>query len=171
MLIPGQVISVVTFPGAIFHELGHKLFCDWTKVKVIDVCYFRWGNPSGYVIHEQPHNFNQSFFISVGPFITGTFLSLLFFIFSKLFHSGLFIEYLLIWVGGSIVMNSFPSDRDAENLWNETNRHVKNNFLALIGYPFALIIWVANILSILWFDLIYAVLIYSLVSPKLFDLL
>lgn len=166
MLIPGEIISILTFPGVIFHELGHKLFCNWTGVRVHEVCYFRFGNPAGYVVHEQPHNFKQSFFISVGPFITGTFFALLFFAFSKMFPTESFIEYFFIWIGGSIAMNSFPSSGDAKGLWNETNRHIKNNFLALIGYPFALIIWVANALSVIWFDLIYAVLLYGIINPQ-----
>ncbi len=167
LIIPGQLIAIATFPGVIFHEIGHKLFCDLSGVKVYKTCYFRFGNPSGYVIHEKPKNFKQSFFISVGPFITGTIFALLFFLFSRMFPAELGFELFFIWIGGSIAMNSFPSSGDAKSLWKETNRHVKNNFLALIGYPFALIIWVANILSIIWFDLIYAILLYSLINPQI----
>ncbi len=167
MFIPGQLISILTFPGVIFHELGHKLFCDWTGVRVQEVCYFRFGNPAGYVAHEHPRNFKQSFLISVGPFVTGTIFALLFFLISKIFQTESWIGLLFIWIGGSIAMNSFPSSGDAKVLWKETNRHIKDNFLAVIGYPFALIIWMANALSIIWFDLIYAVLLYSLINPQI----
>jgi hypothetical protein len=166
MLIPGVLISIVTFPGVIFHEIGHKIFCDWTGVRVHEVCYFRIGNPVGYVVHEEPKTFTQSFFISVGPFISGTFFALLFFIVSKIFPTESWPQLFFIWIGYSIAMNSFPSSGDAKNLWNETNRQLKNNFLVIIGYPFALLIWIANALSVIWFDFIYAALLYYLIDPQ-----
>jgi hypothetical protein len=50
MYIPRILVSVLTFPGIIFHELGHQLFCKFTGVRVIKVRYFRFGNPAGYVL-------------------------------------------------------------------------------------------------------------------------
>ena len=159
-----ETISSVTFIGVVFHEFGHKLFCDLTGVKVKKVCYFRFGNPSGYVIHERPDKFYQSFFVAVGPFISGAFFALLFFFLSKSFSGQEWQKYLLLWLGASVAINSFPSDQDASGLWNDTNRHIGKNFLAIIGYPFAFIIWLANSLHVLWFDLIYAGFLYYLVG-------
>ena len=48
--IPGFLIAIVTFPGVIVHEAAHLFFCRWFKLEVYDVCFFRVGNPSGYVI-------------------------------------------------------------------------------------------------------------------------
>lgn len=31
-MIPGQIISLLTFPGIIAHEWAHKQFCNWLKV-------------------------------------------------------------------------------------------------------------------------------------------
>jgi len=169
MFILGIVISVITFPGVIIHELSHKLFCNFTNVKVLGVCYFRFANPVGYVIHEQPNTFRQSFFITIGPFILGTVVSLAFFVISKVFPHKSALGYILIWIGGSIAMHSFPSSGDAKNLWRETNRHIKKSFLAVIGYPAVLLIFVASFLSMFWFDLWYAVILYILVNPKAFD--
>jgi len=165
-MIPGILISILTFPGVIIHEFAHKLFCNWTGVKVHEVSYFRLGNSVGYVIHERPEKFYQSFFISVGPFIIGTIFALLFFLISKMFLT-YWMEYFFIWLGASMAMNSFPSTGDAKVLWHETNRHVRNNFLAVIGYPFVLLIWIANALNIIWFDAIYAVFLYGLINPQL----
>ena len=38
----------------------------WTSrgIAVLDVCFFRIGNPAGYVVHEPPKNFTTSFLIS-----------------------------------------------------------------------------------------------------------
>ena len=40
-VIPGFIISLVTFPGVIVHELAHQIFCMLMKVPVYDVKYFQ----------------------------------------------------------------------------------------------------------------------------------
>lgn len=169
MFIPGQLISILTFPGIIFHELGHEWFCRWTGVPVREVCYFRLGNPAGYVIHARPKKFYQAFFIALGPLITGTFIAIPVFVLSKwiaLIHPQL--ELLLVWLGVSIAANAFPSSGDAKNLWQETNRHVRHSFGAVVGYPFVLLMYIADILSVFWFDFFYAGILYSLARTSLF---
>src|ERR1700681_3896241 len=71
-LIPGFLIALVTFPGIIIHEVGHRLFCDLAGVPVYEVCYFRTGNPSGYVIHAPATSLRASFLITIGPLILNT---------------------------------------------------------------------------------------------------
>lgn len=158
MIIPGFIISILTFPGIIVHEFGHKLFCNISKVKVHKVCYFRFGNPAGYVVHDKPSKFSQTFFITVAPFIINSLAAILVFALANMFGG----NKLLLWLGISIGMHAFPSSGDAKSLWSESNRHVKNNFLAIIGYPFAIFIWIASILSVAWFDLIYAIALWML---------
>jgi len=51
--IPGPVIAFLTFPGVIVHEAAHLFFCKLFKLQVYDVCFLRFGNPAGYVIHEK----------------------------------------------------------------------------------------------------------------------
>ncbi len=67
--IPGQLISIITFPGVIVHEYAHQLFCKITKTVVLDVCYFRVGNPAGYVVHENPRKLSSHLLIDIGPFL------------------------------------------------------------------------------------------------------
>ena len=55
IIIPGWLIALVTFPGVIVHEAAHFLFCRLRRVAVFDVCYLRFGNPAGYVIHSKQH--------------------------------------------------------------------------------------------------------------------
>jgi hypothetical protein len=45
--IPGQLISLLSFPGIIVHEFAHLIFCRLRKVAILDVCYFRFDNPAG----------------------------------------------------------------------------------------------------------------------------
>jgi hypothetical protein len=160
-----QYIWFLTAPGVVFHEMGHQLFCYLTKVKVVKVCYFRFGNPAGYVIHAQPKNFFQSFFIVVGPFISGTFLALLCFYLAENAVGENWHRILLIWLGISVGYNSFPSDADAKNLWRDSNRHIFSNLLAVIGYSFAIIIWLANAFSVILIELIYTLFLYYLINP------
>ena len=44
------LISLVTFPGVIVHEAAHLPFCRLRRMPVVEVCFFRVGNPAGYVI-------------------------------------------------------------------------------------------------------------------------
>ena len=43
-------------------------------IAVFDACFFRFGNPSGYVFHEKIKNFNTAFFVCVGPLLINTIL-------------------------------------------------------------------------------------------------
>jgi hypothetical protein len=70
--VPGIVITILTFPGVIVHELAHQLFCRWFKVPVFEVVYFQPKNPAGYVLHEVPQHKWQTILISVGPFFINT---------------------------------------------------------------------------------------------------
>jgi len=160
MFIPGILITILTFPGVIIHELGHKIFCNLMGVPVLQVKYFRFGNPAGYVIHEPAKKFSQTFMITVGPFIVNTLLSFLTFVIAVLSGG----NYLFLWLGASIGMHSFPSTGDAKSLWSESKRHLKHSAFALIGFPFAILIFIGSILSIFWFDLIYAAMLYFLAS-------
>ena len=165
-MMPGWIISILTFPGVVAHEVGNIFFCKIFNVKIHKVCYFRFGNPAGYVIHDDPQNFKQSFFIDIGPFIVSNAFSIVAFVFSASFmdsveNLGLFFG----WLGISFAMNSFPSKGYAKILWADTKKHSeKYGFIKLIGYPFVIIIYVAQLLSFIWFDLIWAILLYSLVA-------
>ncbi len=156
MNLTGFLIPILTFPGVIVHEFAHKIFCNLTNVKVKEVKYFRLGNPAGYVIHEAPSTFGQTFMITVGPLIVNTVFALIALFLSRMMIDMGFVFAILLWLGVSIAMHAFPSTGDAKSLWSESKRHLKNNLLALIGFPIAAIIWVASILRIVWFDLIYA---------------
>ena len=77
IFIPGCLISLLTFPGVIVHEAAHQLMCELCGVAVLDVCYFRPGNPAGYVLHEPTRTPGQQVIIGVGPFFVNTVLGAL----------------------------------------------------------------------------------------------
>lgn len=162
--IPGELISILTFPGIIVHEFAHMLFCRIRKVAVFDACYFRVGNPAGYVIHENSANFNSTFLISMGPFFINTILCLLIclpaYMPIKFFGLDHPLSYFLIWLGVSIGMHAIPSNQDAENVYHQAKEAVKNkNILAIISFPIIGLIYVFNILRVVWADVIYGVAI------------
>lgn len=158
--IPGEVIALLTFPGVIVHEAAHMLFCRLRKVAVLDVCFFRFGNPSGYVIHEPTEDFTSVFLISVGPFLLNSLLCLVFcfpaLVPVRIFDHVDILSMILIWLGISIGMHAFPSTQDAQNLWNQAKQAARNfNPLAILSFPLVVLIYVANLLSFFWFDTIY----------------
>ena len=121
MLVPGQLISILTFPGVIVHEFAHQLFCRITRVAIFDVCYFRSGNPAGYVLHESPKKKSQQILIGIGPFLVNTLLGALIALPGAIqvikFSSASIADYFFVWLGVSIAMHSFPSTGDAKNIW------------------------------------------------------
>jgi hypothetical protein len=160
IIIPGFLIALVTFPGVIVHEAAHLFFCKLRRVAVFDVCYFRIGNPSGYVIHEVPDSFTSSFLIAVGPFIINSFLCVLFCLPAlvpvRMFNQPDPLCYFLIWLGISIGMHAFPSTQDAKVLWQQAKKAAaKFNPLALLSFPLVILIYIANLLRILWADYLY----------------
>lgn len=161
MFIPGEFISAITFPGVIVHEAAHMLFCRLSGVAVYDVCFFRFGNPAGYVLHEPIRKFSTALLVCLGPLLVNSLLCLLIcfpaFIPYRLYDRSEPLAILLLWLGLSIGMHAFPSTGDAQALWQEAKQALQqHNFLALLAYPLVGLIYLANILSIVWFDAIYA---------------
>jgi len=163
-MIPGFFISILTFPGVIVHEFAHLFFCKLRKVAVFDVCYFRVGNPAGYVIHENTNNFYSTFLISMGPFLVNTILCLLIcfpaYMPIKFFNIDHPLSYFLIWLGVSIGMHAIPSNQDAKNIYEQAKEKVKErNLLAILSFPIIGLIYVFNILRFFWADFFYGIAI------------
>ena len=160
--IPGWLISLLTFPGVIAHEIAHRLFCDIAKVPVYKVCYFRIGNPAGYVIHGPVKGLKSSFLISIGPLIINTILCALLtfsatfpiFILEAENYSVVFM--ILMWAGFSIGMHAFPSNDDMENFVQEVKNAKQGGILLIFAKFFAGLLKIANALRVIWFDAIYA---------------
>jgi Putative zincin peptidase len=159
--VPGPLIALATFPGVIIHELAHQLFCRWFRVPVLKVCYFRVGNPAGFVIHELPTKSYQSLFISIGPFLINTLLGALIAAPAALpvikFATGDLLDYLLIWLGVSIAMHAIPSTGDAKSLWQSVKGPGVSSVVRFMAAPIIGIIYLAVLGRIFWLDLIYGI--------------
>lgn len=158
-----SIIAILTFPGIIVHESAHKLLCDLAHVPVHKVCYFRLGNPSGYVIHEQPDSYGKALLIDTAPFLFNSLVAVILFFMAVILPPSS-LTYILCWLGISIAMHSFPSSGDADTLWNQSKSSWKKNPLALLGFPIVGLIKLAALLSRVWFDLLYAIALLVLVA-------
>lgn len=175
-IIPGQIISAVTFIGVIVHELAHQLFCRLLGIPVFEVKYFQLDNPSGYVLHEKTDKPLANFIVSVGPFLVNTVLGSVILLPAAV-EIILFKNYknilslVLAWLGISILMHSFPSTGDAAAMTESIlkNKNV-NIFVKIIVAPVIGLIYLGSIGSFFWLDLIYALGV-GLLLPRLIVML
>lgn len=171
-MIPGFLISILTFPGVIVHEAAHKFFCDRAGVKVRAVCYFRFGNPAGYVIHEAARSMKNSFLIAAGPLILNSTLSFLIALmaFASRAYQGAgakpIVFVVLLWLALSIGMHAMPSIEDAQAFSISAKSMNRQGVFYLVALPFLGLVTLANILKYFWFDLIYACIL-SYILPSL----
>jgi hypothetical protein len=176
MFIPGEIISLLTFPGVIVHEAAHQLFCRVSKLAVFDVCYFRWGNPAGYVVHESTPDFHKNFMVSMGPFFVNSLLCVVFCsaAFIPIWELDIFdpLAYFFYWLGLSIGMHAFPSTHDLQGMWKVMPAAAKRlNLLAIVSYPIVGILYVLNFARVIWADLAYGIAIGILAPLAIFRLL
>jgi hypothetical protein len=174
--IPGWLISLVTFPGVIVHEAGHLLLCRAFKLAVFDVCFFRIGNPAGYVVHENTDDFNTIFFVSMGPFFVNT-------VFCILFCSAAFLPvwelevrdplaWFFYWLGLSIGMHAFPSPDDLKHIWKLAPANAREgNVLAIVSLPIVALLYVLNLARFVWADLGYGIAVGILAPLAIFKAL
>lgn len=179
-IIPGQLISLVTFPGVVMHELAHQICCRICKIPVYEVKYYQFGNPSGYVVHEACSSPWKNLLISVGPFLFNTLLGMIittpayiqtfvFGSFSSMVTSPVgLLQLFLIWVGFSILMHAFPSSGDAKALVQSVLKNPEVNILAkIITAPIIGLIYVGALGSMFWLDAIYALALTAVVPQIL----
>ncbi len=168
--IPGEIIALLTFPGIIVHELAHQFFCRLFNIAIYDVCYFRYGNPAGFVVHEHPKTLLQHFLVSVGPFLINSILGALISAPAAIsvlqFESGSLFDKLLIWLGVSIAMHAFPSIGDAVVLEESVSKNKATLIEKLLIYPAVHLIYLGSYGSIFWLDIIYGIFVAGLL-PKL----
>jgi len=162
MLIPGFLISLLTFPGVIAHELGHLMLCRLTGIKVYEYALLQLKNPMGFVAHENPQSVWKGFLISFGPFFLNSLLAVLLAII-WMFTPNALIGLFVLWLAFSIGAHAFPSTGDAKSLWKQTKESfTQKKFWNGVFVPFIILIYIGAILSVFWVNFIYAgVLIFG----------
>jgi hypothetical protein len=172
-VIPGWLISLVTFPGVVVHEAAHRFFCDVTDTPVYEVCYFQpRSKTAGYVIHGRPRSLGAALLISGGPLLINTVLCALLTVAVayRLFilQAGLGgpVLLLLAWLGYSIGMHAIPSRQDAASFTAQVKEARGQGITLTLAHVLSGLITLANALRIIWFDAIYAIGV-SLAIPTL----
>lgn len=169
--IPGSVIAAATFPGVVVHELAHQLFCRYFRIPVYKVCYFRFGNPAGYVIHGRTDNWVQQVLVGVGPFFLNSILGAILCFPSALrvfeFDGAASIpDVILIWLGVSVAMHAIPSTGDAKSMWQAVSGQNSSILAKIVVAPVVGLVFLLAVGSVVWLDLLYGVGI-STALPRL----
>ncbi|MCL4459524.1 MAG: metalloprotease family protein [Chloroflexi bacterium] len=164
-----RISALLAAPGVIIHELAHYLFCQLAGAPIHKAVFFRLGNPAGYVVHGSPRRFRGHFAIVVGPLLINSGLAFILFLILVAMWGGfgatgnppsglsLWLSPLLLWCGLSISLHALPSRADAASLWQMTRHQLHlGNLSAILGYPVAGAIYLANLLKFLRIDWVYA---------------
>jgi hypothetical protein len=158
----GQVITLLTFPGVMVHELAHMVCCLVTGTRVLKVRLFRLGNPAGYVMHEHPSGAWKTILIGTGPFFVNTLAGFLIAVSASLLRDGgtttaVAVHVALIWLAVSVAMHSFPSVGDARGIWGTVRDRTCPIMVKMAAIPIAGFIYLGALGSMFWLDLVYAV--------------
>ncbi|MEO3947369.1 hypothetical protein [Gorillibacterium sp. CAU 1737] len=169
----GLIVTTLTFPGVIVHELAHQLMCHICKLKVYAVRYFYPIAPCGYVIHEATDDPRKLFLVATGPFFINSGLGAIVvlpaitrvMLFSDS-HNPLML--VLAWLGISILMHAFPSKADAKTMMQGILKNKKVGIVPkLLTAPVVGLIYLGAIGSVYWLDLIYAVAVARILPDLL----
>ncbi len=158
-----RLLALLTFPGIIVHELAHRVCCDLFKVRVLRVCYFRLGDPAGFVLHERPPSPAVACVITLAPLLVNSVVSVLVGVTVGIdlftLSSQLTLEqFLRLWLALSIGMHALPSAEDLRALRTELDGNARSKELAdMFDLVFEPVPLVKGLLNILWFDLLYAI--------------
>ncbi len=165
------IMSYITFPGVIVHEFAHAWACRRLGIKVHKVCYLRFGNPMGYVLHEPPEYAFQHIMVAIAPFFVSTFIAFA----ASLAACGISrsqafpevrdaIALASFWLSFSCALHAFPSDGDADSLWEDVRSSKVSLFAKLLLVPSVGMIRLAQLGTRFWLDVLYALVIVAL-SP------
>lgn len=155
------IYSLLTAPGVAIHELGHAIFCVLSGVKIHKIVLFRFGNPTGYVIHDEPRYLIESILVSFGPLIVNSLLAL--YCFATFKTAGpTWVDGLKVWLGFAGGLHAIPSDGDTKSLFQTINGRFWRNPFVIVGYPFVLILWILNVLKRFHLQFIYMVVLFWL---------
>ena len=173
-MIPGFLVSLLTFPGVVVHELAHALFCRIFSLEIYQIQYFKVtpvrGSASGFVLHKRSEKGWQNLLVSIGPFFLNTVVGAVIGAPAAIpvfrFKAGDPLDFLLIWLGVSIAMHAFPSTGDAAVIWRTIKRPETNLIEKLFGYPIVGLIYLGALGSMLWLDVLYGIAVVG-VLPNL----
>ncbi|MBI5483527.1 MAG: DUF3267 domain-containing protein [Deltaproteobacteria bacterium] len=163
------LLSWITFPGVILHEYGHAWACRRLGIRVIKVCYLRFGNPLGYVLHEQPQSALQHILIAAAPVFVSTFAA-----FATSLAAALLLFFQVAgvaadmavpaaaWLSFSFALHAFPSSGDADALWEDVSGNTVGFFGKTVLVPVVGLIRLVQLGNRFWLDALFAILLIAI---------
>lgn len=168
-----QLFLILTFPGVMFHELGHKWTCNLLGVKVKDYKLFTLNMPGqiGYVAYKKPKKYFHSFLINVAPLISSSIISMFFFYLTYKTIDEYYLSLLMKWLAVSTAVHALPSKSDADNIWDETMKEIKYNIFVGLAFPVIGILYLLNLFNNIFFigSMMFTVAISKLTFFILFN--
>jgi hypothetical protein len=116
--------NIVLFPGVVFHELSHFIASLLLGSRVTESRF--WGEKEASIVHEEAPGI-RGYLISSAPFLFGSLATVLFLLLAKSAARGLtyaspwqtwFQVIMLYYLGLSVAVHCFPSQKDAGNALN-----------------------------------------------------
>ena len=81
------------------------------------------------------------------------------------------LDLFLIWLGVSVAVHSFPTFKDAEEVKNSMTANRNPAWVQSMGLPLSALIYLGAIGSIVWLDVIYALIVVVGIPILFFEIL
>lgn len=159
MLFSQQKMDMLTFPGVILHELVHAIMCKVFGIQIQEICYLRYGKPSGYIVHSACNSFISQFCITVGPLLINTVLGGYLGYKYMYLHpdAPTFDRVFFLWLAVSFLVHSFPSVQDVKNFHKVLKK--ESELIQLLNMPILICLYVIGHSAYFWVELGYAWLV------------
>lgn len=114
--------KLLVMPGVVTHEFAHLVVCRLLGLQVKEVVFFQLGSPPGYVKHESPESVVKTALVAFAPLFVNVMLGAGIFAFALGALAGeslgvVAVAIVLVWVGFTAILHSFPSTQDVSNVW------------------------------------------------------
>lgn len=163
------LVSYLTFPGIVVHEFAHAWACRRLGIHVHRVCYLRFGDPLGYVLHDHPEYAVQHVMIATAPFFVSSVIALgvsllasLLVIWRPVPDFNDIAVAMAAWLAFSIALHAFPSSGDGNALWKNVGSPDVGFFAKLLLVPVVGLIRLSGAGTTIWLDALFAISVVAL---------
>lgn len=165
-----HLLQLAVAPGIVTHEFAHWLACKLTGTRVHEVCWFRFGDPAGYVVHDRAASATAGVVIGFAPTVVNAFVGG-FVAYRPAFKalSGVawtWGDAALLALGFVVALRAFPSRADAKAMWDATRAAPFGLLKLVVVAPLWLIVQLLSLGSKLWLDAGFALAV-SFAAPAL----
>jgi len=160
------IVGIITFPGAYMRAFWQHLTCRLYAIPIDDPRYFNLNEMFGHIDHEMPKSGAKRFLICLWPFllnlVTGMCIAVPAWVAVFMLGAPDFYDYILLWVGVSLLCSIFPCYEDALAMWESyqnSGRRVKG-----LAAPVCAVMYGGAVLSGAGLSVVPAVLLTAFLS-------